>query len=68
METLESVLALDKLPEYVPVTQLFDFYRILTEANEKNRQIETNLSEEELTFENIKNNVVLIQFKLVENY
>lgn len=60
-------MGVGNLPEYVPITQLFDFYKILTEANQKNRSISTHLSEDQLVYDNIKNDVVLIQFKLVSD-
>lgn len=61
-----TMLGAGQFPEYVPITNLLDFYKALVEVNKMNHVIcADQKSEQDLVLNNVKNDILLIQFKLV---
>ena len=60
----QEILKRGAIPEFVPVKELFEIFRIFTEVNLKNKMLlkqqDPSLDEEALDLQNIKDDIILI--------
>lgn len=67
---LSQILNQGAIPEFVQISDSFEMYRYFTEANLKNKLLVKSkphsMTEEQLELSNIKDDLILMQFKLVD--
>ena len=62
----KEIFNFGSIPEFVKVHNLLDFYKLMTEANLKNKVLNNqDAYTHHSDAENLKNEVILLQFKLI---